>query len=769
MPLCLCGECPLILQNHDNSFGQNLQSEIMKTKSLTLVAAILFARLTLTLAATNDLSNALQKGLFEEEANHNLEAAIAAYQSVATQFDKDRKLAATAIFRLGEVYRKQGKTNEANGQYERILKEFPDQTLLADLSRNYLGKSQSANLVQGFDTNGVNVTSVEAEEIKRIKAMIKDSPDLIDANNAINSGGLAPLHEAAAKGQLLVARFLLDNGANANRISAGKGTPLCMASLNGHRAMVELLISKGADVNAKDSRQTALHIASANGFKAVAQVLLENKADVNAKDNGGNTPLHLAAERDHKAIAEFLLSRGANIDAKNDQGLTPLISAGKSRNLEMAKFLIANKADVNLRANEGAAGAWAPLHFAIADANTQMVELLLRNGANLEIKVTDNLPDSQLGPGSTALQMSVYRGQTEITKLLLESKANANSTNESGVTPLHWMANKGNTQIAELLLAYKADVNAKTTDGETPLLWAVKGLKKPMVELLLAHKSDPNLANNKNETPLGYANSHTTAAPDQTEKWQELRESLIKFGADENVERRKQIAVMRDGSQRFPIFHNGTNLWNRFSLLETFGLAYRGGGINVQLGSQPYLPFPNLTKVKIHRLEEKGERDIPVDLEAILKSGDCTKDIWLEWGDVIEFPEADHKVNEKWNGFPKELLEMLPKCLARNVSISVKGETKAITIAPKLRTLVSSSQNGQPIEWWGADGFFFWLDNVVSSSGLLRTSSDRTRVKVKRVNPETKQSQEMIFNLEKPDPQSNLWLREGDAIEISEK
>ena len=42
-------------------------------------------------AATNDLASALQKGLFEEEANHNLDA----------QFDKDRKLAATAIFRLG--------------------------------------------------------------------------------------------------------------------------------------------------------------------------------------------------------------------------------------------------------------------------------------------------------------------------------------------------------------------------------------------------------------------------------------------------------------------------------------------------------------------------------------------------------------------------------------------------------------------------------------------------------------------------------------------
>src|SRR5437899_6246562 len=83
------------------------------------------------LAATNDLTTTLQRGLFEEEANHNLEAAAQAYQAVSAQFDKDRKLAATAIFRLGEVYRKQGKTNEAAAQYERIVREFSDQQTLA--------------------------------------------------------------------------------------------------------------------------------------------------------------------------------------------------------------------------------------------------------------------------------------------------------------------------------------------------------------------------------------------------------------------------------------------------------------------------------------------------------------------------------------------------------------------------------------------------------------------------------------------------------------
>jgi tetratricopeptide (TPR) repeat protein len=89
-------------------------------------------------AVTNNLTSALQRGLFEEEANRNLDAAISNYQALAAQFDQDRQIAATAIFRLGECYRKLGQTNDAVGQYQRILREFSDQQTLATLSRQNL-------------------------------------------------------------------------------------------------------------------------------------------------------------------------------------------------------------------------------------------------------------------------------------------------------------------------------------------------------------------------------------------------------------------------------------------------------------------------------------------------------------------------------------------------------------------------------------------------------------------------------------------------------
>ena len=270
-------------------------------------------------AATNDLTTAIQRGLFEEEANQNLGAAIQAYQTVASQFDKDRKLAATAIFRLGECYRKQGNTNDAATQYERILREFSDQPTLVTLSRQNLAALGSApaapaapvlsdaarqeqkrlleeeiNLVQkqleaqkqqvqdgvippdalwpterellklkrqvaALDAGlpisitatetSAPATSIEADEVRRIQALIKDSPDLI---NAPDRKGETLLQSAAAKGKLAVVKLLLDNGAAVDGLQQPGLTALHYAAGNGHKAIVDLLLSKGAKADAQD-------------------------------------------------------------------------------------------------------------------------------------------------------------------------------------------------------------------------------------------------------------------------------------------------------------------------------------------------------------------------------------------------------------------------------------------------------------------------------------------------------------------------------------
>jgi hypothetical protein len=62
-----------------------------------------------------------------------------------------------------------------------------------------------------------------------------------------------------------------------------------------------------------------------------------------------------------------------------------------------------------------------------------------------------------------------------------------------------------------------------------------------------------------------------------------------------------------------------------------------------------------------------------------------------------------------------------------------------------------------------------WLSYVVRNVDVLLASSDLSRVQVKRVDPVTKQMREFVFNLEQAEPGTDLWLRDGDVIEVPEK
>src|SRR4051812_41476700 len=133
-----------------------------------------------TASAADPISDALQKGLFEEEANHNFDAAIKAYQSVIDQTAEQRKLAATAVFRLGECYRKLNKTNDAIGQYQRIVREFSDQTNLATLSQQNLvsmgAGTQRSGSIPSQSISSQPAEDPETKEIERLKRIAKDSP-----------------------------------------------------------------------------------------------------------------------------------------------------------------------------------------------------------------------------------------------------------------------------------------------------------------------------------------------------------------------------------------------------------------------------------------------------------------------------------------------------------------------------------------------------------------------------------------------------------------
>ncbi|WP_339045351.1 ankyrin repeat domain-containing protein [Candidatus Mesenet endosymbiont of Agriotes lineatus] len=80
---------------------------------------------------------------------------------------------------------------------------------------------------------------------------------------------------------------------------------------------VKLLISKGADVNAKDKNgHTPLYVAIYKNNVDIAKLLISNGADINAKDNSGNTLLQVASEEGNEEMVT-LLEEAAREQAKN--------------------------------------------------------------------------------------------------------------------------------------------------------------------------------------------------------------------------------------------------------------------------------------------------------------------------------------------------------------------------------------------------------------------------------------------------------------------
>jgi ankyrin repeat protein len=92
-----------------------------------------------------------------------------------------------------------------------------------------------------------------------------------------------------------------------------QGWPLLLiASQHGSKPMVELLLSSGADVNAKNSSgEVALDYAALHGHKEIVQILLDHHADVNIKNDAGATPLSAAMSAGKSDIVALLKQHGA--------------------------------------------------------------------------------------------------------------------------------------------------------------------------------------------------------------------------------------------------------------------------------------------------------------------------------------------------------------------------------------------------------------------------------------------------------------------------
>ena len=168
-------------------------------------------------------------------------------------------------------------------------------------------------------------------------------------------------------------------------------TGLHFAAREGHIALVEVLIQKGFNVNARDrTLKTPLHYACLQGHETVADVLLKNKADIMAKDSSGRTAFHFACCSISSRLITLLLGTKPELVNLTDNvgrtGLHYAVWNSSQRQVDIIRTVIENKGDVNFLDEEGK----TPLHHASEGGRSRAIPILLQKGADITIREFKN-------------------------------------------------------------------------------------------------------------------------------------------------------------------------------------------------------------------------------------------------------------------------------------------------------------------------------------------------------------------------------------------
>ncbi|KAJ5167207.1 uncharacterized protein N7482_005988 [Penicillium canariense] len=319
----------------------------------------------------------------------------------------------------------------------------------------------------------------DLESLRKVIALAREHDQFSD--NFLRVG----LMRSAERGCVAATEFLLQLGAKTD-VSGGRTSPLLRAVDRDHYQIVRLLLDHRAslDTTDKDGR-TALMTAAWKNHADVLQLLIMRGANVNARDHRKRNALHnLAADKEclwgwGDEIVMLLLKTDCcieGIDGQDELGRTPLHWACASGNWRLAELLLTRsdgpKAEIDAVELRGKTA----LHIATAHDRADIVQLLLQHDAAVNA-CSDG--------GWTPLHNACERGCAAIVRILLRAGAHINSQLLNGVTPLHLAAQGGHTEVVECLLE-RPDLKRRVRDnfGSTPFLRAAQFKRKDIVLLL---------------------------------------------------------------------------------------------------------------------------------------------------------------------------------------------------------------------------------------------------------------------------------------------
>jgi len=183
--------------------------------------------------------------------------------------------------------------------------------------------------IHGHGTLGVEdvplMQAIEKGDLVLVKKLIAEGASIdVELFN-----GMKPVHEAAASGQAEIAQYLLDSGADVDSKMMNDITPLFIAVESQHLQVAKVLVSSGAQYAGRE-----IGLAIIRDDLDMIKLLVNTPERANLAGRRGITLLHSAAMSGRQAIAQYLIEQGAKVDIKTDDGETPLdLAAGNKEHL----------------------------------------------------------------------------------------------------------------------------------------------------------------------------------------------------------------------------------------------------------------------------------------------------------------------------------------------------------------------------------------------------------------------------------------------------